>query len=618
MTTLLAKHAPDSLVAFGSGGERTVRDLLRDAAIVAEALPTPRPGSVILLCVTHDRYAFSVGMLAAIACGHGVALPPPDAERGVFLRLLQRPEIATVLHDTSSSAALRIDRLIAEPRSIVPLSAAALTGDVAFTFYPGPDGGHGSYMRRSSQLQHEASAIGRAAQLAPGSRVASSIAAAHPYGLVLGVLCPLQCDAALYRDTPRDGAELLAAIVRDHADVVVSVPAQLHGLLLAAEREPGRHTLRHVFSSRAPLPLASALRVRAQFGCSVFDLLGSHASGGVAYRSGEGARGFVPLPEVAVTRHADGRLLASAPWLAVPAPAALPERVLFRSGGDFQFEVGPSAALAALESELGCLPGVRDACLLRVTTGGAAATRADAADLQPSAADAQALPLAVNASRSNSVGAGARAITLVGEPAPRQPAVVAREPARCELLLAAVDADPGLEPVLRDTLRARFGAHALPDQFLFGPLARTGSGRHDTTRVLRAFGRKRDGTLLCNELEFGPAQRIESDAETRCVFEVHVPANYVYFEGHFPEHPILPGAAQLSDMVLPCVRSARPELGALTHMTRLKFSERISPDDTIEVHLHWRGTEPALEFALRRASTLCAAGRLSFSSEREA
>ncbi|HEY2735976.1 MAG TPA: hypothetical protein VGI70_18390, partial [Polyangiales bacterium] len=100
----------------------------------------------------------------------------------------------------------------------------------------------------------------------------------------------------------------------------------------------------------------------------------------------------------------------------------------------------------------------------------------------------------------------------------------------------------------------------------------------------------------------------------RRVFRAHVPPDYGYFAGHFTGYPILPGAAQLSELVLPCVRRARPELGPLRQMSRIKFANRIKPDERVDVELAWRNDEPQIDFALRRGDAICSAGKLNFES----
>jgi 3-hydroxymyristoyl/3-hydroxydecanoyl-(acyl carrier protein) dehydratase len=112
---------------------------------------------------------------------------------------------------------------------------------------------------------------------------------------------------------------------------------------------------------------------------------------------------------------------------------------------------------------------------------------------------------------------------------------------------------------------------------------------------------------------------LEQNTPERCVRCVRVPERYGYFNGHFPGYPLLPGAAQLSELVVPFVRTVQPELGRLTRMARLKFQERIVPNDLVEVSLRFApdsadavATERSVEFALRRGDSLCASGRLWF------
>jgi 3-hydroxymyristoyl/3-hydroxydecanoyl-(acyl carrier protein) dehydratase len=146
-------------------------------------------------------------------------------------------------------------------------------------------------------------------------------------------------------------------------------------------------------------------------------------------------------------------------------------------------------------------------------------------------------------------------------------------------------------------------------------LRRDAIGRFRPSELLRQFRLRPNGEPIQFELVFGAssARALANGSEHRT--DVHIPLDYPYFDGHFPGYPILPGAAQLSELILPCVRRARPELRRLMQMSRLKFSGRIQPGDTISVALTLQPSSPALDFALWRGTTLCSAGSLSFASE---
>jgi hypothetical protein len=145
---------------------------------------------------------------------------------------------------------------------------------------------------------------------------------------------------------------------------------------------------------------------------------------------------------------------------------------------------------------------------------------------------------------------------------------------------------------------------------------RGGAGSYDRASLLRVFGLGSDSRPLAFELHWPPSAADDA-VSVSVAFSVHVPANYGYFAGHFPGYPILPGAAQLSELVLPCVRRARPGWGRLTRMSRVKFSERIVPDDDVDVVLTFAAAEPFVDFALRRGAIACATGRLAFATASE-
>ena len=154
-----------------------------------------------------------------------------------------------------------------------------------------------------------------------------------------------------------------------------------------------------------------------------------------------------------------------------------------------------------------------------------------------------------------------------------------------------------------------------------GDLTRNGAGRHDRAGVLRLFGRDADAAALSWQLTV----LREHASPERCVRYVRVPERYGYFAGHFPGYPLLPGAAQLSELVVPFARAVQPELGRLVRMARLKFQERIVPNDLIEISLAFARAsdglaagEKSVEFALRRGERVCASGRLWFAWQAQA
>jgi hypothetical protein len=94
-------------------------------------------------------------------------------------------------------------------------------------------------------------------------------------------------------------------------------------------------------------------------------------------------------------------------------------------------------------------------------------------------------------------------------------------------------------------------------------------------------------------------------------YRTRLPADYAYFEGHFPGYPVLAGAVQLQELVLPCLRRACPGAGPPLQWSAIKFTQRIRPGDGLQVRLRVRAGAPDVEFAILRDGARCTQGRLA-------
>ena len=111
-------------------------------------------------------------------------------------------------------------------------------------------------------------------------------------------------------------------------------------------------------------------------------------------------------------------------------------------------------------------------------------------------------------------------------------------------------------------------------------------------------------------------RKLESEGEFQVLsVDVRVPENLVYFEGHFPGDPILPGVAQMSELVVPEALAAWPELGRLATVRRLKFVNPIRPKDRLTLQLS-RTKDPArVSLTILRDETICTSASLGFEAQ---
>lgn len=94
-----------------------------------------------------------------------------------------------------------------------------------------------------------------------------------------------------------------------------------------------------------------------------------------------------------------------------------------------------------------------------------------------------------------------------------------------------------------------------------------------------------------------------------CTLLLQLPADLAYFAGHFPQAPVLPGAAQVAW----ALRLAAARLGSspqCREMEALKFQRLLQPGDRVTLTLRHDRARGKLHFAYRDGDTSYSSGRL--------
>jgi 3-hydroxymyristoyl/3-hydroxydecanoyl-(acyl carrier protein) dehydratase len=188
-------------------------------------------------------------------------------------------------------------------------------------------------------------------------------------------------------------------------------------------------------------------------------------------------------------------------------------------------------------------------------------------------------------------------------------------PGRGVRILAALVA-PGLdEPTLRGRMLEAFAGSSLPRRFAFvDQLPRESSGKLPKAALLSVFGLRPDGSAPSTSLRIDEPKAETNDGSLTWTVGVHVPEDYLYFEGHFETYPILAGVVQLHELVLPLINRARPEFGPLQQLLRLKFLGRIKPGDDLVLTLQFPADKSDCDFEITTGNKRCSAGLLRFGS----
>jgi 3-hydroxymyristoyl/3-hydroxydecanoyl-(acyl carrier protein) dehydratase len=110
------------------------------------------------------------------------------------------------------------------------------------------------------------------------------------------------------------------------------------------------------------------------------------------------------------------------------------------------------------------------------------------------------------------------------------------------------------------------------------------------------------------------AQLIESDtanATPRLLFELRVPADLFYFDGHFTDAPLLPGVVQV-EWALHFARLHLDLPAQFRAMHALKFQQPVLPDRPVRLALDYDATKASLQFRYLSAAGQHASGRILF------
>ena len=332
---LLANRDLDAPIAWRGSVPVNGHRFLADARHVASTLPAQGPA--INLC--SDRYAFAVGLAAALLRGQA-SLLPPDA----------RPDTLARLHETGgASYALTDDPDLATPglqRVLVDLQV--------------PDAPAGEMQATVSAL------LGRPSL--EGLTLVATVPVQHSYGLESSVLLALLGGAAFDSGRPffpADIAKALAAVPRPRA--LVTTPFHLKTLLLSGVELP---QVDFILSATAPLSPQLAAQAEAALGGPMIEIYGSTETGQVAARRTTQTDMWETFGQIRVrAEHGEAgeRFIFEGDFVPEPTPMAdileLQDDRHFRLLGranDLIHVAGRRSSLGFLNYHLNSIPGVQD------------------------------------------------------------------------------------------------------------------------------------------------------------------------------------------------------------------------------------------------------------------
>lgn len=264
---------------------------------------------------------------------------------------------------------------MAVPASDQPLPV--LQDAELFVFTSGSSGTpkaiHKHLSQLSSEVEHLHQLWGRQCS---GLSVRGTVIHQHIYGLLFRVLWPLCEGWSIRADTCEYVEDLWKHEALDCPSLLISSPSHLSRLPLVINSKYAK-SLKHIFSSGAPLAKEASLDAKAKFGLPVTEVFGSSETGGIAHRQqqAEGDVGWTPMPgvevelddEAACLRVRSAHLPTEDEWYQTA------DKARFDSSGRFWLEgradrivkvEGKRISLDEMEQCLCRTPWVQEACLL--------------------------------------------------------------------------------------------------------------------------------------------------------------------------------------------------------------------------------------------------------------
>lgn len=358
---------PDRAILFRRHGVSIgAPALLRDAQALAARLPPGRH----LLNLCYDRYAFTVGFLAALIGGR-ICLLSGDRSAAVLAALLSEfPDCIALLDDAEQEVPVGLPAQVVAPEgradgaatgnAIVPADRLA-----AIVFTSGSTGRPVGHAKRWGALVERSIAAGRQFDLVESAptTVVGTVPPQHMYGFETTVLLPLHAAAASWCGPaffPEDVQRAIASVPPPAA--LVTTPLQLRALLGAGTVLPAPTA---VISATAPLDATLAVAAEQRWNTRMLEIFGATEVGSIASRRTLEGEMWSLYPTVALHAQED-RVIVSAPHA---APCPLDDRVELLDKGRFRLlgrraDIvklgGRRASLAGLNHTLLELAGVED------------------------------------------------------------------------------------------------------------------------------------------------------------------------------------------------------------------------------------------------------------------
>ena len=361
----------------------TYAEIYRLADGIRHLQPSGEEGREVICICTHNKALLAAALVASFAGGPRLVLPYAFSHQAV-LEVLETVSPSFLLTDLMGD-------FPAGPEVITPqmlrhdsiTSESFIDQDEPFLmlFTGGSTGKPVVWSKTPRNMLAEARYLSGKFGISPDDIFLSTVPPQHIYGLLFSVLIPFISSACVLDGVYSFPREIIRAAKDHRASILVSVPVHYHVL---KTDDLQRHNLRMAFSSAGVLDKEDSSYFHGTTGLDIIEIYGSTETGGVATRSrlrdGESWR---PLATVDC-KICDGKLHVRSDYISPTLPRDAEgffitadradsdghNRFILQGRADDIIKIGGKRVdLAAVQTKLKQIPGVRDAVVVSLITG---------------------------------------------------------------------------------------------------------------------------------------------------------------------------------------------------------------------------------------------------------
>lgn len=533
----------------------TSNDFLSDCSNLIKTISRENETDFILSC--KNAYNFAIGLFSLLHLNKKICLPP-GMQNGLIDEISQDRKVISDFYPDA------IHPIQKEIQDVVTFSATS-NGNISL-FTSGSTGERKEIKKTLSQFNEEIYILNKTWDL-PSEQVAvSSVSHQHIYGLLFKILWPLATQRAFFIDECMFEDELNSAFSSFPESTLISCPAHLDAM--ARFQEKGFLKNRTVFSSGAPLSLKTAKDINSSSENCPIEVFGSTETGGIAWRLQTEHDHWNTFSKVSIRVDEKKTLSIKSPfceiqneWYETGDKSEILSPEFFKHLGrkDRIVKVsGKRLSLNEMEQQLTQSRLIESCKVLVLAEKG-----------QTSRESTALIAVLTNEGLQNLSDLGRRKFALS----------------------------------LKNELKKLFPAVVIPRFWRYIDQFPTNSQGKIETELLPLFLQGYNES----EKRFPILKSIQKQNEN-CSLKFLVPENCDFFDGHFPENPILPGVGQIfwAQFYTEKLLGFKTVKG----INKLKFHHVIQPNELCTLEL--KVNNNSVSFTYSVGERLCSAGGINY------